>query len=239
VVGVAAGSARYAGAGVLAAAGASCGLAGMVRYLGAAEVADLVRARHPEVVVGDGRVQAWVVGSGGGDDTKAMLRRALADDVPVVADAEALRHLPERLPGSVVLTPHAGELAELLGVARAEVERRPLHFVCAAVDRFAVTVLLKGDRTLIGSPGHAVAVNPTGNPWLATAGAGDVLAGLIGALVAAGATPYDAAQVAAWLHGAAATWASRGGPVVAESVAAAIPEVVRHLLAGTLDADER
>jgi hydroxyethylthiazole kinase-like uncharacterized protein yjeF len=239
VVGVAAGSARYAGAGLLAAAGASCGLAGMVRYLGAAEVADLIRARHPEVVVGDGRVRAWVVGSGGGDDTKAMLRRALADDVPVVADAEALRHLPERLPGSVVLTPHAGELAELLGVERAEVERRPLHFVRAAVDRFTVTVLLKGDRTLIASPGHAVAVNPTGNPWLATAGAGDVLAGLIGALAAAGATPYDAAQVAAWLHGAAATWASRGGPVVAESVAAAIPEVVRHLLAGTLDADER
>jgi hydroxyethylthiazole kinase-like uncharacterized protein yjeF len=154
-------------------------------------------------------------------------------------DAEALHHLPERLPASVVLTPHAGELAELLGVDRVEVERRPLHFVRAAADRFAVTVLLKGDRTLVASPKRAVAVNLTGNPWLATAGAGDVLAGLIGALLAAGAMPYDAARVGAWLHGSAATWASQGGPIVAADVAAAVPQVVRHLLAGTVGADER
>ena len=239
VVGVAAGSAQYTGAGLLATAGAGCGLAGMVRYCGAAEVAELVRAQHPEVVIGEGRVQAWVVGSGGAGDAEAALRRALADDVPVVVDAEALHHLPERLPASVVLTPHAGELAELLGVDRVEVERRPLHFVRAAADRFAVTVLLKGDRTLVASPRRAVAVNLTGNPWLATAGAGDVLAGLIGALLAAGAMPYDAARVGAWLHGSAATWASQGGPIVAADVAAAVPQVVRHLLAGTVGAHER
>ena len=241
VVGVAAGSAQYTGAGLLATAGASCGLAGMVRYCGAAEVADLVRARHPEVVVGEGRVQVWVVGSGGAGDAQAALRRALADDVPVVVDAEALRHLPDRLPRSVVLTPHAGELAELLGVKRADVESRPLHFVRAAAERFSVTVLLKGDRTLVADPDRnaAVAVNPTGNPWLATAGAGDVLAGLIGALLATSAVPFDAARLGAWLHGAAATWAGQGGPIGAGDVAAAVPEVVRHLLAGTLDADER
>jgi hydroxyethylthiazole kinase-like uncharacterized protein yjeF len=153
VVGVAAGSAAYTGAGLLATAGASCGLAGMVRYRGAADVADLIRARHPEVVIGDGRVQAWAVGSGGAGDAEAALRRALADDVPVVVDAEALRHLPDRLPASAVLTPHAGELADLLGVGRVEVERRPLHFVGTAVDRFGVTVLLKGTALLSHRPG--------------------------------------------------------------------------------------
>jgi hypothetical protein len=91
VVGVAAGSPAYTGAGLLSVAGASCGLAGMVRYVGPDEVAGLVRAAHPEVVVGEGRVQAWVVGSGGGDGAEQALRRAYDDGVAVVVDADALR----------------------------------------------------------------------------------------------------------------------------------------------------
>ena len=80
-----------------------------------------------------------------------------------------------------------------------------------------------------GSDPFGFAVNPTGVPWLATAGAGDVLAGLIGALAAAGLSAHDAARVGAWLHGAAATVAGAGGPLVASGVADALPEVIRGL----------
>jgi ADP-dependent NAD(P)H-hydrate dehydratase / NAD(P)H-hydrate epimerase len=230
VVGVAAGSADYTGAGLLAVAGASCGLAGMVRYVGPGAVADLVRLRTPEAVVGAGRVQAWVVGSGGGESAAAALQRALADGVTVVVDADALGALPDRLTVPAVLTPHAGELAAMLSVDRSDVESRPLHFACAAADRWDATVLLKGWRTLVATPGCPVAANPTGVPWLATAGAGDVLAGLIGALAAAGLSAHDAAAAGAWLHGAAATVAGRGGgPIVASGVADALPEVIRGL----------
>ena len=179
--------------------------------------------------MGAGRVQAWVVGSGGGESAPDAFRRALADDVPVVVDADALDAVPDRFEGPAILTPHAGELADLLSVERSEVESRPLHYVQAAADRWDATVLLKGWRTLVATPGHPVAVNPTGVPWLATAGAGDVLAGLIGALAAAGLSAHNAARVGAWLHGAAATVAGAGGPLVASGVADALPEVIRGL----------
>jgi NAD(P)H-hydrate repair Nnr-like enzyme with NAD(P)H-hydrate dehydratase domain len=90
-------------------------------------------------------------------------------------------------------------------------------------------VLLKGRHTLVATPDGRTRVTTTGTPWLATAGAGDVLGGLIGSLLAAGLTPYDAASVGSWLHGAAATLASRGGPLVASAVAHAIPDAVRGL----------
>jgi ADP-dependent NAD(P)H-hydrate dehydratase / NAD(P)H-hydrate epimerase len=229
VVGVAAGSADYTGAGLLAVSGASCGLAGMVRYVGPAAVADHLRSRNPEAVVGPGRVQAWVVGSGGGSGAADALRRALADGVPVVVDADGLAALPQPVGAPAILTPHAGELAAMLGVERSDVESRPLDSVRSAADRWQATVLLKGWRTLVATPGRPVAVNPTGLPWLATAGAGDVLAGLIGALAAAGLAPHDAAAVGAWLHGAAATVAADSGPLVATGVADAVPEVIRSL----------
>ena len=106
--GIRAGSATYPGAALLCVAGASCGLVGMVRYVGHA--ADAVRLAHPEVV-GEGRVQAWVVGPGSGDDAASALAAALADDVPVVVDADALAHVDGPLDVPAVLTPHAGELA--------------------------------------------------------------------------------------------------------------------------------
>lgn len=237
VVGVRAGSETYPGAALLAVAGANCGLAGMVRYVSSAgarravdTVADLVRAAHPEVV-GPGRVQAWVVGPGGGDDAAQMLAEARADGVPVVVDADALRHVQGPQPGCV-LTPHAGELAAMLGVERAAVEAAPLGFARDAARRWDCVVLLKGHHTLVADPEGRVRVTTTGVPWLATAGAGDVLAGLIGALVAAGLTPYDAASVGSWLHGAAATEASAGGPLTASRVAAQIPRVLRETLTG-------
>ncbi|WP_134738215.1 bifunctional ADP-dependent NAD(P)H-hydrate dehydratase/NAD(P)H-hydrate epimerase [Nocardioides sp. 503] len=231
VVGVRAGSDEYPGAGLLSVSGAACGLAGMVRYVGAAGVASRVRDAHPEVV-GDGRVQAWVVGSGSGQHAAAELAAALRDDVPAVVDADALAHLagPPGVPA--VLTPHAGELAAMLGRDRADVEARPLAHAREAAETYGCVVLLKGRHTLVAEPaqqGGRTRVTTTGNPWLATAGAGDVLGGLIGALLAAGLEPFDAASVGSWLHGAAATTAGAGGPLVAGQIAGAVPAVVRGL----------
>ena len=230
VVGVRAGSAQYPGAGVLCTAGASSGLAGMVRYDG--EAADRVRAAHPEVVVGDGRVQCWVVGSGGGAGAADALTASLKAGVPVVVDADGLAHLDGPLDVPALLTPHAGELARMLGVERAAVEEHQLEHAREAAARFGCAVLLKGRHTLVATPDGRVRVCTSGVPWLATAGAGDVLAGLCGALVAAGLEPADAGAVGAWLHGAAAVAAGGSGPVTAGQVAAAIPQVCRALLTG-------
>jgi hydroxyethylthiazole kinase-like uncharacterized protein yjeF len=228
VVGIRAGSERYPGAGVMSTSGAATGLCGMVRYAGGAP--DAVLAAHPEVVVGEGRVQAWVVGSGGDADARQALGAAMADDVPVVVDADALQHLEPPLDRPALLTPHAGELAAMLGVERAEVEADQLGFARRAAAEYAATVLLKGHHTLVAEPDGRVRVTTSGTSWLAAAGAGDVLGGLCGALLAAGLSPYDAGSVGSWLHGAAATLASRGGPITAPDVARAIPQVVADLL---------
>jgi hydroxyethylthiazole kinase-like uncharacterized protein yjeF len=228
VVGLRVGSATYPGAALLAVAGANTGLAGMVRYVGTAS--EWVKRRHPEVV-GDGQAQAWVVGSGSADGANSALAFARASGVPLVIDADSLRPLNGPLGVPAILTPHAGELATLIREDRGDIEARPLHYARLAARRFDAVVLLKGRRTTIASPDPdtPVRVNTTGTSWLATAGSGDVLGGLIGSLLAAGLAPIDAASAGAWLHGAAATLASDGGPVTASGVAAAIPAVIRSL----------
>ncbi|MEV6550103.1 NAD(P)H-hydrate dehydratase [Streptomyces sp. NPDC051597] len=230
VVGIVAGSARYPGAAVLAVAGALHGGAGAVRYVGHA--ADAVIARFPETLVsagppaGAGRVQAWVVGPGLGDGPGVA--DVLASDVPVLVDADGLRGLDAAAvrarTAPTLLTPHAGEAAALLGVSRAEVEGARLRSVRALADRYGATVLLKGSTTLVADPDGRtpVRVNPTGTPWLATAGSGDVLSGLAGSLLAAGLEARDAASAAAYLHGLAARRAARGAPVRASEVAEAV-----------------
>lgn len=228
VVGIRCGSAAYPGAGLLSVAGAATGLCGMVRYVGDRAVADRVREAHPEVV-GEGRVQAWVIGSGGGERAGRELADAVEDGLPVVVDADALAHVRAGLGVPAVLTPHAGELAAMLGTERAEVEARPLLHARRAADELDAVVLLKGRHTLVAEPQGRVRATTTGVPWLATAGAGDVLGGLVGALLAAGLDPFDAASVGSWLHGAAATLASAGGPIVAGEVARHITAVVRQL----------
>jgi hydroxyethylthiazole kinase-like uncharacterized protein yjeF len=217
VVGVAAGSPEYTGAAVLCVGGAVRGNAGMVRYLGADAPAALVRARWPEVVVGEGRVQAWAVGSGAGGNAAETLGRVASDGVPLVVDADALEAFAKDRHGatSVLLTPHAGELGRLLGVDRGEVEARRLHFARQAARDLDAVVLLKGSTTLVAAPDGRARVNPTGTPALATAGSGDVLAGLCGALLAGGLDPFDAGSVAAWLHGLAGRLAAEGGAPVA------------------------
>ncbi|WP_190189384.1 NAD(P)H-hydrate dehydratase [Streptomyces minutiscleroticus] len=230
VVGVAAGSDRYPGAAVLAVAGALRGGAGAVRYVGPAGGA--VLARFPETLVSDrgpakaGRVQAWVVGPGAGDDAQ-VVEEVLAAEVPVLIDADGLRLAPRDVvrerSAPTLLTPHAGEAARLLGTGREEVEAARLSAVRELAGLYGATVLLKGSTTLVaGAGGGAVRVNATGTPWLATAGSGDVLSGLAGSLMAAGLEALDAGSVGAYLHGLAGRFAADGAPVGAHDVAEAI-----------------
>lgn len=224
VVGVAAGSDQYPGAAHLVVAGAQAGTAGMVRFSGPPRLGAGVVDRAPEVVLGRGRVQAWVVGPGAGDDAREQVTTALAVGVPTVIDADALGAMPSRLQIPALLTPHAGELAGLLGVERDEVEADPLGSATAAAERWGCTVLLKGPRTVIATTGRPTRVNLSGTPWLGTAGSGDVLAGFAGSLLASGLEPHDAGSVAAYLHGRAAE--ALGGPVTASDIAATLRQVL-------------
>ncbi|MFJ5261432.1 NAD(P)H-hydrate dehydratase [Streptomyces sp. NPDC088387] len=235
VVGIAAGSARYPGAAVLAVAGALRGGAGAVRYVGPA--GDAVLARFPETLVSDkgprqaGRVQAWVVGPGAGEDA-AVVGEVVEADVPVLIDADGLRLADagavrgRRAP--TLMTPHAGEAAALLGVSREEVEGARLESVRELAGRYGAAVLLKGSTTVVAG-GGAVRVNATGTSWLATAGSGDVLSGLAGSLLAAGLSAVDAGSVGAYLHGLAGRFAADGAPVGAHDVADAIPAAWRDV----------
>jgi ADP-dependent NAD(P)H-hydrate dehydratase / NAD(P)H-hydrate epimerase len=214
VLGIAAGSPQYTGAGLLVTAAAvATGLAGMIRYDGGA--VELVRSQHPEVVIGPGQVQAWATGSGMGDhDAAGTVRSVLADGLPTVVDAGGLAALPPKCTSPVVLTPHAGELAKMLDWERADVEAAMIRAATTAAGRWDAVVLLKGARAVIAAPDGRIRVNSTGPSWLATAGSGDVLSGVIGSLLAAGLDCFDAASVGAWLHGAAGTIAATSRPLV-------------------------
>ena len=256
VLGLLAGSDRFTGAVLLATGGAVRGGAGMVRVVTANVAAVLVRQAWPETVVtvhpdeGDwdllgsvGRVQAWVAGPGmgTGQDAVARLAAVLGTDLPVLVDADGLTILSQvkgllpRPEGSAptLITPHAGELARLLGTDGASVEARRLEHARRAAGELGVTVLLKGSTTVIappgasgGSPDEPVLVNPTGTPWLATAGSGDVLSGLAGALLAQGLEPAQAGLAAAYLHGMAGRLAAAGmaGRLAAEAPAPEGPD---------------
>jgi hydroxyethylthiazole kinase-like uncharacterized protein yjeF len=235
VLGILAGSERFTGAAALAVGGALRGGAGMVRLVSAGPAVAVVRQHWPEAlttVTGDspaghevetaGRVQAWVAGPGMGTDEAARSRLAavLGTDLPVLVDADGLtlvaqeRGLLARA-APTLLTPHAGELARLLGGDPADVAARRLEHARAAAAELGVTVLLKGSTTVIAPAGGGeVLVNSTGTSWLATAGTGDVLSGLAGALMAQGLAVTEAAAAAAFLHGIAARRAA-GGPAQA------------------------
>lgn len=238
VPGIAAGSATFPGAAVLATSGAVRSSSGMVRYAGAA--ADAVRTRWPEVVatgsVADaGRVQAWTVGPGLGTGAEARqtLSEVLAAGVPVIADADALNLisadpsvLDARDPSTpLVLTPHAGEFARLAGDPGGDL----LAATRRAAERYRATVLLKGYTTVIADADGPALVNPPRGAWAATAGSGDVLSGMIGALLAAGLAPKTAAGTAAWVHSSAAELAADGAPTCASAIAEAVPSAIRTL----------
>jgi hydroxyethylthiazole kinase-like uncharacterized protein yjeF len=239
VVGVATGSAQYPGAAMLSVSGALAGPTGMVRYAGSA-AEDVVRA-HPSVVAARsvaeaGRVQAWVCGSGLGTDDGARveLRSVLATSLPVLLDADALTLLVAgphaadlRRDAPLVVTPHDGEFKRLAGEAPGADRAGAACRLAAWIN---AVVLLKGDRTIVATPAGEVWANPTGTSALATAGSGDVLAGLLGSLLAAGLPPERAAVAAAYVHGLAGRRAAMEGPVTSPDVAAALRPVLTDLL---------
>ncbi|TFD48973.1 NAD(P)H-hydrate dehydratase [Cryobacterium frigoriphilum] len=247
VLGVCTGSAEYPGAAVLGVQAAARTGVGMIRYLGPAVVAQLVLARRPEVVVGQGRVQAWLLGSGMNaedlGDAAPDLASAAASGVPLVCDAGALDYA-RLATGPTIITPHFRELAGLLTRAGASVNpatiaEDPGAWAGRAADLLGVTVLLKGSVTWIADPTGTRFTVSHSPSWLATAGAGDVLGGILGALLAthheqlqtdAQALPALAAT-AAWVHAEAARRASGGGPIAALDVADAVPATIAALLA--------
>jgi ADP-dependent NAD(P)H-hydrate dehydratase / NAD(P)H-hydrate epimerase len=187
------------------------------------------------VLAAVGRADAVVLGPGLGrsEGTQAAARALAARiDVPLVIDADGLNALVGGLEvlhersWATVLTPHAGELARLLEVDSAEIERARLHHARVAAERARAVVVLKGDDTLVAAPGGRVAVSPGGAPALATAGTGDVLSGVTGAMLAKGLPAGQAACAAVHVHVLAGRLAAAPhGPdgVIASDVIAALP----------------
>jgi NAD(P)H-hydrate epimerase len=172
-------------------------------------------------LLADPRYRSVLVGPGAGvgEGTRAMVLAALAAGRPSVLDADALTsftHEPESLFAALnrecVLTPHDGEFARLFAVTGDRLSRaRAASAACGAV------VLLKGADTVVAAPDGRSAIQPEAPPWLATAGTGDVLAGLIAGLLAQGMPAFEAAASAAWLHAEAACAAGPG--LIAEDLA--------------------
>jgi hydroxyethylthiazole kinase-like uncharacterized protein yjeF len=240
VTGVMAGSSTYPGAAVLCTGAAVAATSGMVRYAGSAH--GEVLAHWPEIIASPtpaatGRVQAWVVGPGLGTDETgaAALWFALDTDLPVIVDADGLTILaahPELVANRdapTVLTPHAGEFARLAGSPPGD-DR--IGATRKLADTFGATVLLKGNVTIIADPGGPVYLNLAGQSWAATAGSGDVLSGMLGALLASGLPAAEAAAAAAFVHArAAALSAADPGPGDAPTSSSRMVPHIRAALA--------
>ncbi len=190
-----------------------------------------------------GEAGAVAIGPGMTTDerTAAWIRGMLArSEVPVVLDADGLNAFAGRADelaergAELVLTPHAGEFARLVGVPTGEVEADRVGHVRKLAARARAVVLLKGTRTLVGTPEGEVRINPTGGPFLASGGTGDVLTGMIAALLARGLPPADAASAAAFVHGVAGSLAARerGDGTTAGDVLERIPEAQREVAGG-------
>ena len=241
VLGVRTGSLQYPGAAVLGVEAAWRTGIGMVRYLGPDRATDLVLHRRPETVTVDGRVQAWLIGSGTDAATRspeetAALRAILAADAPVVVDAGAL-DLVAGAAAPIVVTPHDREharLREALGLPATPTDADRSAAARETAEALGGSVLLKGSRTVVATPGGWTTVLPEATAWLSTAGTGDVLGGVLGAVVAGAAAQrrLDAellgrlAATASLLHARAAELAvdaANGGPIAALDVAERLP----------------
>jgi hydroxyethylthiazole kinase-like uncharacterized protein yjeF len=250
VLGLITGSAQFPGAAVLTTSAASATGIGMVRFHSSSGLAHLVLHSTPSAVVQPGKVAAWLVGSGIDakkySDLTTWLRHrwfklVRLQSVPTVLDAGAL-YLAGSLEQPTVITPHSGELSTLLPargvqVSAEAIEGDPKKWVQIAADTLGVTVLLKGATTYVANDQLLIQL-PVATPWLATAGSGDVLAGILGALVATNAieilNDYNhlahVAATASFIHAQAAAKASNGGPINAESIIEALPNTIAQLL---------
>ncbi|HET8723581.1 MAG TPA: NAD(P)H-hydrate dehydratase [Anaeromyxobacteraceae bacterium] len=236
---VVAGSPGKTGAAHLALCGALRGGAGLVTLAARAEVVGPALAGRPEamsaVLPGNGPIarsdvpalqalaagaSAMVIGPGipRGPETAPAIRGVLdRHPVPTVLDADAVNAVADH-PGlasvighdaPIVLTPHPGEMARLVGASIEEIQGDRVGIARRKAQEWGAVVVLKGARTVVADPDGPAAIVPTGNPGMATGGTGDVLAGLIGALLAGGLRPREAARVGAWVHGRAGDLAAR------------------------------
>jgi len=189
---------------------------------------------------------AVVFGPGLGDsvDTRALTWAALPDTGDahrgVVVDADGLNALatledgPQRIPPAAILTPHPGEMARLMRMTVADVQARRLETAKECAAKYGAVVVLKGAHSVIAAPDGRVSLSPFANPLLATAGSGDVLAGMVGGYLAQGVAPFEAACLAVYLHGAVgevlnADYGNAG--LLAGEIAARLPRVVRDVSA--------
>ncbi len=223
-VGIIAGSRGRSGAAILAARGAlriGAGLVTVVTDEATAQIVDSVSVEsmslHLELTSANvsalreecARFDSIVIGPGLGDDQHAAIRELIAQlDQPIVVDATALNAFagsPDALRRKfpTVLTPHPGELARLLGKTNSHIQENRVNSARQTASITGAVTLLKGNRTLVATPAGEVSINLTGNPGMATGGMGDVLAGMIGALLARGLDARDAAEAAAFVHGLA------------------------------------
>jgi hydroxyethylthiazole kinase-like uncharacterized protein yjeF len=230
------GDSTLGGAAPLTALAALRAGAGLVTLIGdgTSAPAEALMRRSDEqgiALLADRRTAAIAIGPGLSNDDRghAWLERLLQGTTPLVIDAGALAILatrPDILSAArarIVLTPHDGEFTALFGAP----EKDRIAATRAAATRTGAVVLLKGSATIIAAPDGRAAINSHGAPWAATAGSGDVLTGIIAALLAQGVPPYDAARAAAWLHGDAAI---RGGPgLIADDIPAILPKVLESL----------
>lgn len=250
VLGLITGSAQYPGAAVLTTSASLATGLGMARFHSSSGLAHLVLHKSPEAVVQPGPVTAWVAGSGihhkkYSDFTTYLRHRWFVllqrQTVPTVLDAGAL-HLAGTLNQPTLITPHAGELARLfalhsVNVSSESIEADPTTWALKAAQSLDVTVLLKGSRTVVAYKDRAISL-PQATPFLATAGSGDVLAGIIGALVA---TNYieilnfeerlaEVAATGAYIHNQAAELASLGSPISASMIVDYITPAIRKII---------
>ncbi len=254
VVCMATGSEHYPGAALLGCeAAARCGL-GMVRYFGPESVARMVVARTPEIVPAVGRAQVFVAGSGwegaGRLEIVRACMRETSPDALLVADAGALGSADiftgsDARPARTVLTPHAGEAAHLLeGWDRARVEASPREAAEALAEYTGATVILKGHTTWIAASGEETRASTSPTSRLATAGTGDALAGITGALLALNhekvtkelergsrRTFLAVCEAAVTLHSYAAALAAgeAQAPILASDVTRVIPSLYARL----------
>ena len=175
--------------------------------------------------VNDERIGCLLIGPGLGD-VPQVLTLALTSKAPKVIDADGITHLgePERLKGQdAIITPHEGEFVKLFGELPGSKPERALE----AAKRSGAVVVYKGPDTLVASPDGRLRFSPLAHPWLASAGTGDVLAGVIAAMRARGLPSFEAACAGVWLHGRAAEIA--GQQLIADDLAAAIPAAIASL----------